>query len=147
MADRNEPIVFELNESVLRNQRRVLGVALACYLPAGLIMTAAAIWAAARPASGPAIALIAVSTVQVDYYVVVVIVQLWLASRDLRRAGSAAGRLTLDTAGLDDGLRRVGWPQVTRVRVRRDRVPHVAVTWRRGAQPALSSRRRTFPLR
>src|SRR5262249_21618850 len=135
--------VFELSESVLRSQRLVLLAALACYLPGGLIMNAAATWAAAGPASAIAIALIAVSTVQVDYYVLVVIVQLWLASRERRRAGTPAGRLTLNIDGMDDGLRPIAWHQVTRVRVRRDRVAHVAVTWRRRRR----SRRRILPLR
>lgn len=149
MAAQADPgIIFQLNKAVLRSQRRVLRWALACYLAAGLAMTTVAIWAAIRPASviAPVLTgavLIAIGAVQVDYHVVVVVVQLWLTGRDLRRAGSAVGRLTLDRDGLDDGLRRIAWDQVIRVRVRRDRVPHVAVTWRRVAR----SRRRVTALR
>lgn len=144
MAAQADPeTIFELNKAILRSQRRVLRLALACYLAGGLAVTAVAVWAVIRPASVIAAGLISISAVQVDYYVVVVIVQLWLVGRDLRRAGAPAGRLTLDRDGLDDGRRRVAWDQVTRVRGRRDRVPHVAVTWRR----AVRSRRRTIALR
>lgn len=137
------PAHFELDASILRRQRRVLGVALAWYLPAGLILTAAAALVATWPGDLVPAALIAVGAAQVDYYVVAAIAQFWLSDRDLGRAGAAGGRLTLSGDGIHTGLRWVTWQQVTRVRVRRDGVPHVAVSWRRSAR----GRRRAMPLR
>lgn len=137
------PTHFELNSSILRRQRRVLGIALAWYLPAGLILTAAAAWAATRPGDLIPATLIGVGAAQVGYYVVAAIAQLVLSDRDLRRAGTAEGRLTLNGNGIHTGLKLITWPQVTKVRVRREGVPHVAVTWRRSAR----GRRRTMPLR
>jgi len=134
---------FDLDAPILSRQRRVLRVALACYLPAGLIFTAASAWAASQPRELIAAALITVGALRVDYYTVAAIAQVWLAGRDLRRAGSAEARLTLSGDGIHTGLRLVAWQQVTRVRVRREGVPHVAVTWRRSAR----GRRRTMLLR
>lgn len=132
---------------MLRVQQRILRIALAFYLPGGLLFTAGTIWAAiwvARPlAKAVAAAFIGISAVQADYYLVAVIAQLWLAGRDLRRAGSPGGRLTLTGDGMDDGLRLIRWEQVTRVRLRRQGVPHIAVTWRRTTR----GRRRTVPIR
>src|SRR5215472_15611858 len=137
------PIHFELDASILRRERRILRIALAGYLPAGLILTGAASWAASQPGDAFAAVLIAVGAVQVDYFVVAAVAQLWLANRDLRRAGSPECRLTVSSDGMHTGLRLVTWPQVTRVRVRRKGVPHVAVTWRRSTHRL----RRTTPLR
>lgn len=99
------PAHFELDASILRRDRRILRVALAGYLPAGIILTAAAAWAASQPGDVIAAVLIAVGAVQVDYFVAAAIAQLWLADKDLRRAGSAESRLTVSSDGIHTGLR------------------------------------------
>jgi hypothetical protein len=122
---------FELRPDVPRQQRRILYVALAWYLPGAAALTAAAAWSATRPADALASALITVSAVQAGFFTYVVVAQLWLNGRDLRRAGTPDGVLVLDADGMRAGQRLIRWPDVERVRVRRRGVPHLAVTERR----------------
>jgi hypothetical protein len=109
-------------------------MALAYYLPAGVLLTLLASWAAGRhggpPASGPiALALIGLSAGQVDFCAFFISAQILITRRDLGRAGSSAGQLTLSGEGLCDGRRLISWPQVLRVRVHRGRIPRIAVRW------------------
>ncbi|HET7014965.1 MAG TPA: hypothetical protein VFI65_13705 [Streptosporangiaceae bacterium] len=121
------PDHFSLSAPQVRRQQQLLRNALACYLPAGALLTFLAPWVADRGPLGAG--LIALSAVQVDFYALVASAQIAQASRDLRLAGTAAGQLTLSGEGLSDARRLIAWPQVRQVRVCRDGVQHVAVTW------------------
>ena len=68
------PAHFGLDASILRRDQRILRVALAGYLPAGIILTAAAAWAASQPGDVIAAVLIAVGAVQVDYFVAAAVI-------------------------------------------------------------------------
>jgi len=132
------PDQFSISAPQVRRQQQLLRNALAFYLPGGALLTFLAPWVAGRGPLGAG--LIALSAVQVDFYAFVGSAQIVQASRDLRRAGTAAGQLTLSGDGLSDGRRAIAWPQVRRVRVRRDGVQNVAVNWQ--ARPGWSGRRK-----
>jgi hypothetical protein len=145
------PGQFRLNATQVRRQQKALRMALAYYLPGGALLTFMASLAASHhggpPVSGPAAGLIAsgliaLSAAQVDFYAVVIAAQILMAGRDLRRAGSTAGQLTLSGDGLSDGRKLIAWPQVRRVRMRRDGIAHVAVYWQ--ARPGLVGRRKSM---
>jgi hypothetical protein len=122
---------FGLQPTALRRQQRSLRIALAWYLTGGMILTGFAVWSVGQPAGASAVTLISLSAAQVDYFAYVVVTQLWLIGRDLRRAGTPAGELVLDHEGIRIGREQNAWRDVASVRVRRRGVPHIAVTVRR----------------
>jgi hypothetical protein len=138
---------FGLQPTALRRQQRSLRVGLAWYLTGGLTLTGLAVWSAGQPAGASAATLIALSAIQVDYFAYVVAAQLWLISRDLRRAGTPAGELVLDHEGIRIGREQIAWRDVASVRVRRRGVPHVAVAARRPGVRWPRTRRRKWAIR
>ena len=124
-------------------------MALVYYLPGGALLTFIASLAAERHGGSPGLiapgliapGLIALSAVQVDFFALVISAQILMASRDLHRVGSPAGQLTLSGDGLSSGPKLIAWPQVRRVRVRRDAIQHVVVHWR--GKPGLFGRRKS----
>src|ERR1700747_1156271 len=121
---------FGLQPTALRRQQRSLRIALAWYLTGGMILTGFAVWSVGQPAGASAVTLISLSAAQVDYFAYVVVTQLWLIGRDLRRAGTPAGELVLNHEGIRIGREQNAWRDVASVRVRRRGVPHIAVTVR-----------------
>lgn len=133
MPDADElPQRYELQLAPLRRGVRALRVAVAWYLSGAVILTALAAWSASRPADAAAAALIALSAAQVDYFAYAAVARLWLVSRDLRRVGTPAGQLALDSEGVRIGHEVIDWRQVEKVRARRRGVPsHIELTVRR----------------
>jgi hypothetical protein len=122
---------FGLRPEVLSRQRRLLVIAIAWYLPGSLILIGATAWAATRPGGGLGAALIGVSGAQVTFFAVVVVWQLRVTDRDLRRAGTSAGELVIGADGVRIDGALVGWADLLSVRVSRRSTPYLVLTTRR----------------